>query len=202
MENWSAGTRSDEDADRLAVGLVRLAAALEAAQPDLGPRPYTLLEQQILLILGSHDRQVFLDGLAASLGMSVSATMTALSGLREAGLVRVTPKPSYRPSEMSVVLSEAGRQVPPVLLNWAGYLLRELTTHDGPEQQRLLDLVVDRIAALQRQSRIPVAGMCMTCRFFRPYQHLGDAEPHHCELVDAAFGHAHLRVRCPDQQGG
>jgi len=187
--------------DRLAIGLVRLAAALAAvAGPDRKPVPYTLAEQQILLVLGSREGTCSLAELAVRLGMGQSATLSALSGLREVGLVTVVPKPSYRPSEVSVSLSEAGRDLPPVLVNWAGHLLSELESQPVPEQRRLLGVVVEQIAALQRKSHIPVTGMCMTCRFFRPYQHLGEPEPHHCELVDAAFGHRQLRVVCPEQQ--
>ena len=35
---------------------------------------------------------------------------------------------------------------------------------------------------------------------FDGYAHPGTADPHHCRLVDAAFGHQLLRLRCPEQE--
>jgi hypothetical protein len=45
-----------------------------------------------------------------------------------------------------------------------------------------------------------VVKMCLTCRFFDGYAHPGAADPHHCRLVDAPFGHQLLRLRCPEQE--
>jgi hypothetical protein len=55
---------------------------------------------------------------------------------------------------------------------------------------------------MQREGQIPVTKMCVTCRFFDGYAHPGSAEPHHCWLVDAPFGHQQLRLRCPEGQPG
>jgi hypothetical protein len=42
--------------------------------------------------------------------------------------------------------------------------------------------------------------MCVSCRFFRPFQHDDLARPHHCAFVDAPFGDGELRLDCPDFQ--
>jgi hypothetical protein len=42
--------------------------------------------------------------------------------------------------------------------------------------------------------------MCVTCRYFRPDAHQDEANPHHCEYVDAAFGDHLLRVDCSEHQ--
>jgi DNA-binding MarR family transcriptional regulator len=193
--------RTDELAGRLAVGLLRLAAALDAATTGhASGQPHTLTEQQMLLVLTRLDGPCSVEELASRLAMSTTAVVSTLGRLREDGLLTMDPAPSYGLDQMSVALTDRGRSLPPPLLNWAGQLLGSLAGAPDSEQERLLELVVERISMLQRRGRLPVARMCLTCRFFQPYAHAGQPDPHHCALVDAAFGHPALRVHCPEQQ--
>jgi hypothetical protein len=66
------------------------------------------------------------------------------------------------------------------------------------EQAAFLRGLVTMIRTLQEKGRIPVARMCVTCRFFRPFRHDDPARPHHCAFVDAPFGDGQLRLDCPD----
>jgi hypothetical protein len=54
------------------------------------------------------------------------------------------------------------------------------------------------IRSLQIKGRIPVARMCVSCRFFQPYRHRDPDRPHHCAFVDAPFGDGELRLECGD----
>ena len=54
------------------------------------------------------------------------------------------------------------------------------------------------IRTLQTRGRIPVARMCVSCRFFQPFRHDHPTTPHHCAFVDAPFGDGELRLGCPD----
>jgi hypothetical protein len=54
------------------------------------------------------------------------------------------------------------------------------------------------IRTLQTRGRIPVARMCVSCRFFQPFRHPDGRLPHHCAFVDAPFGDGGLRLDCPD----
>jgi DNA-binding MarR family transcriptional regulator len=193
--------RTDELAGRLAVGLLRLAAALDAATAGhASGQPHTLTEQQVLLVLARLGVPCSVEELAARLAMSTTAVVATVGRLREDGLLTMNPAPSYGPDQMQVALTEHGQTLPTPLLNWAGQLLGSLTEAPDSEQERLLALVVERITTLQRRGRLPIAQMCLTCRFFQPYAHPGQPDPHHCALVDAAFGHPALRVHCPEQQ--
>lgn len=65
---------------RLATGLVRVAAAVQAsAEPPQSPR--TLAEQQILLLLSRRRPEYPLRSLAAELGMTAPDLMSALAPL-------------------------------------------------------------------------------------------------------------------------
>jgi DNA-binding MarR family transcriptional regulator len=195
----------DVDADRtasnLATGLARVAVAVHAAGDDAEPGLERTIGQQQVLLLLSRRREVYpLTELSADLGMTTPATLSAITTLVREGLVTMDPSPSYAPQDVRVALTAQGRAQSPEMLNWAADLLAELHNLDEAGQRRLLDVVTAQIRRLQRQGHIPVMKMCVTCRFFDGYAHPGSAEPHHCWLVDGAFGHQQLRLRCPEGQ--
>jgi DNA-binding MarR family transcriptional regulator len=189
----------EHTASQLATGLARVAVAVHVAGDTAEPGlERTIAQQQVLLLL-SRRREVYpLTDLSADLGMTAQATLSALATLNREGLVSMGPSPSYAPQDVRVSLTEAGRANSPELLNWASDLLAELHNLDEGGQKRLLSVVTDQIRRLQRQGHIPVTKMCVTCRFFDGYAHPGSSEPHHCWLVDGAFGHQQLRLRCPE----
>jgi hypothetical protein len=192
---------TDHDDERLTVGLVRLAAAMYAATDGhASGGPTTLVDQQVVLMLAQRGDKQSVEELASSLGMSLPDLIEAVGRLRVEGLVGLDPAPSYDPGHVRVSLTDKGRDLPPALLNWAAHLLGRLTELPADQQSRLLSAVCRHIVRLQAQDAIPTVRMCLTCRFFQPYAHPGQPKPHHCALVDAPFGHAHIRVHCPEQQ--
>jgi DNA-binding MarR family transcriptional regulator len=195
----------ERTANHLAAGLARVAVAVHVAGDVAGDAPEaglerTIAQQQVLLLL-SRRRDVYpLTELSADLGMTTQATLSAITTLDREGLVTMDPSPSYAPHDVRVALTARGREQSPELLHWAADLLAELHNLDDSGQRRLLTVVTDQIRRLQRQNQIPVTKMCVTCRFFDGYAHPGTADPHHCWLVDGAFGHQQLRLRCPEAQ--
>lgn len=198
----------DRTASTLATGLARVAVAVHVGGdgpdgPGGGIEPgleRTIAQQQVLLLLNRRREVYPLPDLSADLGMTTQATLSAITTLAREGLVTMAPAPSYAPQDMRVALTAHGRAQAPELLNWAADLLAELHNLDEGNQRRLLDLVTDHIRRLQRRGEIPITKMCVTCRFFDGYAHPGSPEPHHCWLVDGAFGHQQLRLRCPEGQ--
>lgn len=190
-------------ARRLAAGLARVAAAVHHASDDESEGlERTLTQQQVLLMLAQRPPHYPLTELAADLAMTVPDTHAALSTLVREQLATMTPEPSYAPQDVRVDLTPRGLEHAPEATTWAAHFLAQLDTLDPAEQRRLLRVVIEHIESLQRRGEIPVAKMCVTCRFFEGYAHPGTDNPHHCWLVDAPFGHRQLRLRCPEQQSG
>jgi DNA-binding MarR family transcriptional regulator len=180
---------------RLAHGLARAAVALDATGFERN-----LAQQLVLLHLRRRFGGCALDDLATELGLAVIDLQAAVGTLVREGLLTMSPAPSYAPHDVRVELTGLGRAQPPELLNWAAELLTEIDRLDEEDQLRLFRLVQERIAAMQGSGQIPVAKMCISCRYFSPYAHAGTAAPHHCHLVGVPFGHHDLRLRCPEQQ--
>jgi DNA-binding MarR family transcriptional regulator len=186
---------------RLATGLARVAVAMHLAADDPAAGLERTLAQQQLLLLVSRRRDGYtLAGLAADAGMTAPATASAIGTLVCEGLVVMRPAAAASPWDVSVKITDRGRAQAPELLHWASDLLAELRNLNEAGQRQLLQVVTGEIRRLQRQGQIPVVKMCLTCRFFDGYAHPGAADPHHCRLVDAAFGHQLLRLRCPEQE--
>ena len=185
---------------RLATGLARVAVAMHLAADDpAAGLERTLAQQQLLLLLSQRRDGYTLSDLAGDAGMTTLTTESSIGTLVREGLVVMGPA-AASPSDVLVTITERGRAQAPHLLHWASDLLAELRNLDEMGQLQLLQVVTGHIRRLQQQGQIPVVKMCLTCRFFDGYAHPGTADPHHCRLVDAAFGHQLLRVRCPEQE--
>ena len=198
-ESWMSSVDFEELPHRLATGLARVAVAMHLAADDpAAGLERTLAQQQLLLLLSRRRDGYALADLAADAGMTAAATEPALATLVREGLVVIRPAAS--PADVLVRITDRGRAQAPEVLHWASDLLAELRNLDEVGQRQLLQVVTDHIRRLQQQGRIPVVKMCLTCRFFDGYAHPGAVDPHHCRLVDAAFGHQLLRVRCPEQE--
>ena len=184
---------------RLATGLARVAVAMHLAADDPAAGLERTLAQQQLLLLVSRRRDGYTFAeLAADAGMTVPATASAIGTLVCEGLVVMGPA-AASPADMPVKITDRGRAQAPELGHWASDLLAELRNLNEAGQRQLLQVVTDQIRRLQRQGQIPVVKMCLTCRFFDGYAHPGAADPHHCRLVDAVFGHQLLRLP-PEQE--
>lgn len=192
----------EAQAQKLVAGLVRVAVMAPTDAPPADSAALPPPHRQVLLLLGRRDREFRLSDLAAELGSSVAATMAIVSPLVADGLVEMRPAPSYAAHDMRIAATDRGLAMTPAPSNWADTALGKVEELDEQTQARLLRMVTTKITQLQREGRIPVSRMCLSCRFFDGYRHPGTEAPHHCWFVDAPFGYRELRLHCPDHIPG
>ena len=101
---------------------------------------------------------------------------------------------------MVVRLTPAGRREAAAAAAWPDFLLEAVGELSAAEQAAFLRALVTMIRSLQVAGRIPVARMCVSCTFFRPFRRADPVRPHHCAFVDAPFGDGELRLDCPDHR--
>jgi DNA-binding MarR family transcriptional regulator len=185
-------------AQRVTTGLAKVGMALkQQAWAEAGGRGLTPTQGQALALLRASPPGARLGELAAQLGVTAPTASDSVAALARKGLV--TKDPLAGDGRAVVVrLTPAGIREAAAAAAWPDFLLEAVDELSATEQAAFLRALVTMIRTLQERGRIPVARMCVSCRFFRPFRHDDPARPHHCAFVDAPFGDGELRLDCPD----
>jgi DNA-binding MarR family transcriptional regulator len=185
---------------RVTTGLAKIGIALkQRAWAEAGDRGLTPTQGQVLALLRANPRGMRLGVLAEQLGVTAATTSDSVTALQRKGLVAKEPTAGDGRG-VAVVLTPTGSREAAAAAAWPDFLLEAVGELSTAEQATFLRALVAMIRTLQENGRIPVARMCVSCRFFRPFQHDNPARPHHCAFVDAPFGDGELRLDCPDHQ--
>jgi DNA-binding MarR family transcriptional regulator len=181
---------------RLATGLAKIGLALKSRSwRDAAGRGLTPTQGQILTLLRRGPLR--LAALAEELGVTPATASDAVSALKRKGLVK-KPRTKHDARAISVELTARGRREADRAAQWPDFLAAVAGELSPGEQAVLLRALIKMIRTLQLRGEIPVARMCVTCRFFRPNACPGAAQPHYCDFVSAPFGDSSLRLDCPD----
>ena len=189
----------DEPLDkRVTIGLAKIGMALkQQAWAEAGGRGLTPTQGQVLALLRANPRGLRLGALAEQLGVTAATTSDSVTSLHRKGLV--TKEPTAADGRgVVVLLTPTGSREAAAAAAWPDFLLEAVGELSTAEQATFLRALVAMIRTLQEKRRIPVARMCVSCRFFRPLVHNDPVRPHHCAFVDAPFGDGELRLDCSD----
>jgi DNA-binding MarR family transcriptional regulator len=185
-------------AKRVTTGLAKVGLALKhQAWAEAGGRGLTPTQGQVLALLRANPGGLRLGALAGQLGVTAATTSDSVAALVRKGLVAKLPLPGDGRAVL-VRLTREGAREAAAAAAWPDFLLEAVDELTEDEQAAFLRGLVTMIRTLQVRGRIPVARMCVSCRFFQPFRHRGEARPHHCAFVDAPFGDGELRLDCPD----
>jgi DNA-binding MarR family transcriptional regulator len=185
-------------AQRVTTGLAKVGIALkQQAWAEAGGRGLTPTQGQVLALLRANPAGLRLGALAAQLGVTAPTASDSVAALDRKGLVTKEPVAGDGRAVL-VRLTPAGVSEAASAAAWPDFLLEAVDELSAAEQAAFLRGLVTMIRTLQVRGRIPVARMCVSCTFFRPYRHNDPARPHHCAFVDAPFGDGELRLDCPD----
>jgi DNA-binding MarR family transcriptional regulator len=189
----------DEPLDkRLTTGLAKVGIALkQQAWAEAGGRGLTPTQGQALALLRANPAGLRLGELAGQLGVTAATTSDSVAALHRKGLVAKLPLAGDGRAVL-VRLTPAGVREAAAAAAWPDFLLEAVDELSDAEQAAFLRGLVTMIRTLQTRGRIPVARMCVSCRFFQPFRHSDGRRPHHCAFVDAPFGDGELRLDCPD----
>lgn len=186
---------SEPIARRVTAGLAKIGLVLRSrAWKGAGPAGLTPTQGHALALLRDAPEGLRLAALAKLLGISAPTASDAVTSLVTKGLVSKLPGPDRR--SINLVLTPEGDSAAERTRDWPDFLADAVETLPAGEQAALLRGLVRVIRSLQVSGEIPAQRMCVTCRFFRPYEHDDNLNPHHCAYVDAAFGDRHLRLNC------
>ena len=184
----------------MTIGLAKIGIALkQQAWAEAGGRGLTPTQGQVLALLRANPDGLRVRALAEQLGVTAATASDSVTALHRKGLV--TKEATTGDGRgLVVLLTPTGIGEAAAAATWPDFLLEAVGELSAAEQATFLRALVAMIRTLQQKGRIPVARMCVSCRFFRPFQHDHPARPHHCAFVDASFGDGELRLDCPDFQ--
>ena len=180
--------------------LAKIGMALkQQAWAEAGGRGLTPTQGQVLALLRANPDGLRLGVVAEQLGVTAATTSDSVTALHRKGLIAKQPTAGDGRGVV-VVLTPNGSREAAAAAAWPDFLLEAVGELSTAEQATFLRALVAMIRTLQEKGRIPVARMCVSCRFFRPFRHNDPARPHHCAFVDAPFGDGELRLDCPDHR--
>lgn len=187
--------------ERITDGLGRINAVLRAdgwsAGEALGLTP---TQSTILSHLASRG-PVRMQEVAAHLGVTLPTTSAAVDALERKRLV-VRRKDATDARALALELSAEGEATVARLRERSSRLGLVVGALPETEQAAFFLHLVKVIRGLQIAGAIPIQRLCVTCRHFRPFAHPGNEAPHHCALVNAAFGNRDLRIDCSEHEEG
>ena len=190
----------DSTEQSILIGLSKVSLALKSQSwQDAGAYGVSPTQSQILALLQAKGSAgMRLSEVAAGLAVTPATASDAVRVLDLKGLV-LKMRSTEDARAISIVLTPAGQQLAAQTSCWSDLLLGAVDELSEPEQTVFLGGLTKMIRKLQESGQIPIAKMCVTCRFFQPNIYPDGDTPHHCDFVNAAFGDRDLRIECPDQ---
>ncbi len=203
MNTDLSGNSFDESQDsaeqRILVGLAKISLALKSQSwQDAGQHGLSPTQAQILSLLQAKGKGMRLSELAEGLAVTPATASDAVRVLDEKGLVQKM-RSSQDGRAIAITLTPKGKTLAAQTSCWSDLLLDAVGELSELEQTVFLRGLIKMIRKLQETGQIPIAKMCVSCRFFQPNRYPDSDRPHHCSLVDAPFGDRNLRLECSDQ---
>jgi DNA-binding MarR family transcriptional regulator len=191
---------ADSTEQSILIGLSKVSLALKSQSwQDAGAHGVSPTQSQILALLQAKGSEgLRLSEVAAGLAVTPATASDAVRVLDQKGLV-LKMRSTEDARAISIVLTAQGRKLAEQTSCWSDLLLGAVEELSEPEQTVFLGGLVKMIRKLQESGQIPIAKMCVTCRFFQPNLYPDGAKPHHCDFVNVPFGDRDLRIECQDQ---
>jgi len=185
--------------NRVVAGLQKIGLAMKSrAWKEANRRKVTPLQGQTLALLRMRfGDEATVSALAQELAVALPTASDVIRTLEEKGWVRKSRSKADR-RVRTVTLTAAGMRKADRGAGWPDFLAAAADQLPVAEQESLLRILVKMIRTLQERNEIPVARMCVTCRYFRPRVYANPERPHHCDYVNAPFGDRLLRLDCAE----
>lgn len=186
----------------LAGALRRLAQLAHTSSWDQwAGRRLTPTQRKILELLGRHDERLSLSTVARQLGVTAATACDSVRTLEAKGLLRKQRNASDGRA-LALALTDAGRESLRVLASLPDPLCNAFDLLTDCEREQLYRMSLKMIRGLEQTGALPVSRMCLRCRFFDPFRHVGGSGPHHCHSLNSPVAERELRIDCAQFEAG
>lgn len=183
---------------KLADALARISVAMRADNWDwFGKEGLSPTQGQILLLLKSRPTPMRLSEVASELAVTAATVSDSVASLAEKKLIH-KEKAIDDGRALALKLSSKGKKLLTLYDKEQSVIQLAVSRLPQSDQIALYRMLLRIIRELQVTGKVPIARMCVTCRYFRPDVHKNSDQPHHCALVNAPLGDRTLRNDCPD----
>ncbi len=183
---------------RIGEGLARLAAALGAEDRGRAKEAgLTATQLAVLTLLEGRPEGMGVGDIARHLLVTQPTATDTILTLERKGYVAKLASDADRRASL-VQLTAAGAALHSLAEGGRGSVSEAVATLAEGQKRALFEALITLIRGLQEAGAIPLQRMCISCQYFRPHSHPDPVRPHHCALVDAAFGDPDLRMDCRD----
>ncbi|QPJ64422.1 MAG: winged helix-turn-helix transcriptional regulator [Candidatus Nitrohelix vancouverensis] len=188
-------------ARKIITGLSKIGVALKSnAWKKASEEGLTPTQGQILVLLNSQaGKGMRLQEISKNLGVTSATTSDSVESLVEKKLV-VKQRSAKDARSLEISLTAKGKKSAQKTADWPDLFIGAVGALDENEQSVFLRGLIKMIRNLQDTGQVSVARMCVTCEFFKPNVHGGEAKPHHCAFVDAPLAEMDLRLDCEDHK--
>ncbi|MDI1261973.1 MAG: MarR family winged helix-turn-helix transcriptional regulator, partial [bacterium] len=180
-------------------GLDRLGATARADDWAAAEATELTPTQAGILIYLKRRAPARLQQVAGHLAVSLPSASASVEALVRKKLV-IRRKDASDARARALELSGEGKAMVQRLTRQPSRLRAVVAAMPAAEQADFFLHIVMVVRALQVSGAIPVQRLCVTCAHFRPFAHAASDAPHHCALVNAAFGTRDLRIDCAEHQ--
>ncbi len=187
----------DHLSSRIATGLSRIAVVLRGlAWKGATEQSITPTQAEILQQLADARMPLRLGEVAKRLAISAPTASDAVSSLVSKGLASKVQGEDKR--SLAIKLTAAGRDMARRAGDWPELLSQAAESLTPDEQAAMLRGLSKIIARLQDEGAISAQRLCLTCQHFQPFAHKDREKPHHCTLIDRAYGDGGLQINCAE----
>ncbi|RYZ43445.1 MAG: MarR family transcriptional regulator [Myxococcaceae bacterium] len=189
---------SEPIAARIAMGLHKIGLAMkQQSWQQANEAGLSATQGQILAVLVANGPLAGKE-LSERLGVSLPTISDSVRVLVEKALVTRAADPRH-PRASLLTPTAKGATLGARARSWPEFMADAVADLAPEEQRAFFAGIIKMIRSLQEQGLIPVNGMCVTCKHFRPNVRPGSS-PHHCAFVDAPLSNEQLRVDCPEHE--
>ena len=183
---------------KLADALARISVAMRADNWDwFGKEGLSPTQGQILLLLNSRQAPMRLTEVASELAVTAATVSDSVATLAEKELIQ-KEKAIDDGRALALTLATKGKKLLNLYQKEQPEIQLAVSRLPQSDQIVLYRSLLRISRELQMNGKIPIARMCVTCRYFRPNVRKNAEQPHHCALVNAPLGDRMLRNDCPE----
>ncbi len=161
----------------------------------------TPTQRKILELLARHGENLSLSAVARELGVTAATACDSVGTLQSKGLVS-KQRNAKDGRALALALTDEGQRSVIALASLPDPLCSAFDVLTDSEMEQLYRMAIKMLHGLQETGALPPSRMCLRCKFFESFRHVGSATVHHCHSLQKPLAERELRIDCAEFEAG